>query len=237
MRAIWIPVLFIISLLLIGCGVPEEGEDSIDSAIGSQAEETDGALLYAQYCESCHKSLSETTKTDRSASDIRKAILANAGNDEEGYMGALSGLIDPNSPPGTKITAITSALKDANPVKGGLYYYNLHCAGCHTSLGTSTVTTKTSTAIQSAINANTGNMGTLSSVTSAQITSIADALQGVTLYTTYCAGCHSVFTSTTKSGRTAAATQSAIDANTGAMGSISLTAAQIKQIATALGGE
>jgi mono/diheme cytochrome c family protein len=55
-------------------------------------------------------------------------------------------------------------------------------------------------------------------------------LDGAALYTQYCAGCHG----SGKKGRPAATTQSAINSNTGGMGSLSfLTSAQLAAIAAA----
>ena len=57
---------------------------------------------------------------------------------------------------------------------------------------------------------------------------------GAALYAANCARCHNPLASTTKRGRTATDISSAIAANKGGMGSITLTSAQIQAIADAL---
>lgn len=59
-------------------------------------------------------------------------------------------------------------------------------------------------------------------------------LDGSALYTANCAGCHGAPANSTKKGQTAAKIQAAITANTGTMGSLTLTTAEIQAIATAL---
>ncbi|MBF0352409.1 MAG: hypothetical protein HQM11_15355 [SAR324 cluster bacterium] len=238
MRATWIMSIVIISLMVISCGAPEEGEDSIDSVIGNQAEETDGTALYAQYCEVCHKSLSETTEAKRTDTEIQQAIL-----DDVGEMGLLIGLVESKKVPGEKLTAIANILQNVN-FQGGAYFYAQSCvnSGCHTDLGTATFTDKTATGIKAAITANKGGMGTLS-LSDDQISSVSDAVQGADLYTNnYCSSCHGQFISTQKPSRNADKIQKALETDANMVKfyqerGITFTSAQVKQIAVALGGE
>jgi mono/diheme cytochrome c family protein len=145
-----------------------------------------------------------------------------------------AGTVTPPPPPPTTST-------------DGAALYASSCSGCHGALASSTKKGRTATQIQSAIGSNTGGMGSLSSLTSAQITAIATALAGTTtpppatdgaaIYTANCAGCHGALASSAKQNRTATQIQSAINGNTGGMGSTSLralTSAQVQAIATAL---
>uniref|UniRef100_C6DZ69 Cytochrome c family protein n=1 Tax=Geobacter sp. (strain M21) TaxID=443144 RepID=C6DZ69_GEOSM len=125
----------------------------------------------------------------------------------------------------------------AVPVDGQALYTQ-YCNGCHGSAKQG----ETALATQGAIDANIGGMGSLSALTAAQVAAIATAtapvatpapattpLDGQALYTQYCNGCHG----SAKQGKTALATQGAINANIGGMGSLSaLTAAQVAAIAT-----
>jgi YVTN family beta-propeller protein len=63
------------------------------------------------------------------------------------------------------------------PAIDGAALYASSCAGCHGPLATSNKMDATATAIQNAINANTGGMGKLSTLTSAQVAAISKALQ------------------------------------------------------------
>jgi mono/diheme cytochrome c family protein len=104
---------------------------------------------------------------------------------------------------GTKIAGVTSPYVNTGLSAGTSYYY-----------------------IVTAVN----SVG--ESVASAQAsatTSPAPVLDGLALYNQYCSTCHG----TAKLGKTAAAIQGAINANTGGMGSLSmLTTAQVAAIAT-----
>jgi mono/diheme cytochrome c family protein len=88
-------------------------------------------------------------------------------------------------------------------------------------------------------------MGYLSTLTATQQQAIVSALATVTpvpvptdgagLYSTYCAGCHGTLASSGVRGFSASIIQSAINRNTGGMGSLStLTAAQLQLISIAI---
>lgn len=67
---------------------------------------------------------------------------------------------------------------------------------------------------------------------------LADAAAGATLYASNCQGCHGTLASSSKKGSSSSKIQSAINTNKGGMGSLSsLTSAQIKDIACALGSK
>ncbi|WP_020677121.1 c-type cytochrome [Geopsychrobacter electrodiphilus] len=197
-----------------------------------------GESLYANYCATCHGALAVTAKPGRSAAAIQSAI------NNIGAMSSLSSLTS------TQIQAIANALPAA-PVVGpgtppdGTALYGTNCASCHGSLATTTKPGRSAAAIQSAIN-NVGAMGSLSSLTSAQIQAIASVLtaapvvgpgtppDGAALYASECAGCHGPLATTSKTGRTAAAIQTAINNNTGNMSFLTLTPAEIQTIADVL---
>jgi mono/diheme cytochrome c family protein len=137
--------------------------------------------------------------------------------------------------------------------------YTSNCAGCHGPLASSSKLGATTARIQSAISNNIGGMGSLSnSLTLNQIQAITTALtssssvtppptgtgtggttaaNGTTLYATDCAGCHGALASSAKLGATTARIQSAINGNSGGMGSLSsLSVADVQAISTALAG-
>ncbi|UCG78469.1 MAG: cytochrome c [Nitrospirota bacterium] len=132
---------------------------------------------------------------------------------------------------------------------GGEQLYEYYCSGCHGPLGSSEKQDRTAAEIQAAIDADVGGMGGLSILHPITVEAIADALVSVSpppppppsdgdiLYANNCSGCHGPLESSTKTGRTAAQIQAAIDANTGGMGGLSfLTATNIQAIADALAG-
>jgi mono/diheme cytochrome c family protein len=135
--------------------------------------------------------------------------------------------------------------------------YTSNCAGCHGPLATSSKLGATTARIQSAISSNIGGMGSLlNTLTLNQIQSITTALtpsttvipppigtgtggttaaNGTALYSSDCAGCHGSLATSSKLGATTTRIQSAINSNTGGMGSLSaLSAADIQAISTAL---
>jgi mono/diheme cytochrome c family protein len=102
-----------------------------------------------------------------------------------------------------------------------------------TAAGTTTTagggTTSTAAATTTTITATTSTTATTASTTTTTL-----AINGVALYATNCEGCHGALASSEKRGRTAPQITSAIAANRGGMGSISLTPAQVTAIAAAL---
>ncbi len=155
-------------------------------------------------------------------------------------MGTLSSLS------AEEVQAIATALASISPpvTVDGVALYADNCAGCHDPLATSTKGGKSATAIQLAINADTGNMGTLSNLSTEEVQAIATALvsisppvtiDGVALYADNCASCHDPLATSTKGGKSATAIQSAINADTGNMGTLSsLSTEEVQAIATAL---
>ncbi len=206
-----------------------------------QSTSADGATLYADNCAGCHNSLANSTKQNRSATQIQTAI-----NNNTGGMSSLSTLTT------AEVQAIADALvTDITPPPpapaDGPSLYADNCAGCHGALATTSKSGRTVADIQAAIDNNIGGMGSLNSLTSAEVQAIANALpsppppdpstppDGVALYNSECAGCHGPLATTGKSGRTAAQIQAAINNNTGGMGRLStLNSAEIQAIANAL---
>lgn len=132
---------------------------------------TDGAALYAQYCETCHNPLDNFDQPDSSVQAIQSGI--NNVND----MNSLSFLTL------TQIQAISDALSGGGggttpPPTGtdGESLYNQYCSACHGSLGDSEVANESAGEIENAIDENEGDMGSLSFLSDSQIEAIADAL-------------------------------------------------------------
>ena len=153
--------------------------DNIDSGtfypenMPGQPGQVDGAALYASNCSSCHKALSSSTVKGATAAAIQEAIRNDTGD-----MGSLRNLT------ALHIQAIAAALAGGTttpppPVTtDGAALYAGNCSSCHGAMASSTVNTRTASAITTAIRNNTGGMGSLSGLTSAQITAIATALAG-----------------------------------------------------------
>ena len=204
---------------------------------------TDGAVLYADNCGSCHGQLAASRKKGRSAGQVQAAISANAGG--MGYLSSLTtvevqaianALVTSSTPPSTSTS--TSAPPD------GAVLYASWCGSCHGVLATSSMRGRTATQIQSAITSNRGGMGSVVNLTAEQIQAIATALDtlpaqtqtptttqidGAALYTQYCSGCHR----NGQQGASATSIQNAINSDRGGMGSLSgLTSEQIQAIAT-----
>jgi len=196
---------------------------------------TDGATLYASYCVSCHGALATSAKAGATASAIQAAINGNTGSMGSVSLKALSA---------TQVAAIAAVLPKPTPtpVTDGATLYASGCAGCHGALATSAKAGATASSIQAAINNNTGSMGSVSlkALSATQVAAIASVLptppptpvtDGATLYASGCAGCHGALASSTKGGATASSIQTAINNNTGSMGSVSLKALSTTQVA------
>jgi predicted CxxxxCH...CXXCH cytochrome family protein len=207
----------------------------------SPANGTDGVALYTDNCTMCHNGLATSNKKNSSAAQIQAAIDNNVGN--MNFLNTLTSV---------EIQAIADALitaqenPPASPANGQNLYAD-NCAGCHASLATTLKPGRTAANIQAAINNNVGNMGSLNTLTAAEVQAIADLLpaahqtdpttqpDGVVLYNSECAGCHSPLNNSTKPGRTATQIQTAIDYNIGSMGSLgTLTASEVQAIADVL---
>lgn len=207
-----------------------------------------GQDLYNTYCLACHGPggtggvYEDVTGED--AEDIVEAI------ENEPLMNSIS----LNS---SQIQAIADYLSNINgdtppppaPTDGASLYAN-NCAACHGTLASSSKLNRSAIQIQAAIDANNGGMGALTSLTPTNVQAIADALaagggtpppptpvDGASLYTTNCSGCHSTLASSAKLNRTASQIQIAINNNIGGMGGLStLTAIEVQAIADALAG-
>jgi mono/diheme cytochrome c family protein len=205
----------------------------------------DGATLYTTNCAGCHGTLATSGKSGATTIRIQNAISGNIGN--MGFLSTLSA---------SDISAIAAALPAAAPVPtpatvDGATLYTINCAGCHGALATSAKAGATTTRIQNAISGNIGNMGFLSTLSASNISAIVAALpaaapvptptptptpvDGATLYTTNCAGCHGTLATSAKAGATTTRIQTAVNGNIGGMGYLStLTSANLSAIASAL---
>jgi mono/diheme cytochrome c family protein len=231
---------------------------AIAIALGSPLTSTstptlDGAALYAGNCAGCHSPLASTTKPGRTTAQIQNAInvvssmnsLSSLSSAQiQAIVAVLGASITPTPTPTPTPTTTT--------LDGPTLYAN-YCAGCHSSLASTTKPGRTATQISGAISA-VSSMNYLSSLSSTQIQAIATVLTttptptptptptstttltGATLYANYCAGCHSPLASTTKPGRTATQISSAISAVSSMNYLSSLSSTQIQAIATALPG-
>jgi len=206
---------------------------------------SNGTTLYAANCAGCHGALASSSKKGITVARLQSAIANNTGG-----MGTLSTLS------ASDVQALVTALTPATPaptptptpVVDGATLYSSYCASCHGALASSAKTGATASRIQTAINNNTGSMGSLSVLSSAQVAAIGTALtaatpaptptpvtDGAVLYASSCAGCHGALASSAKAGATASRIQTAINNNTGSMGSLStLSATQVAAIGTAL---
>ncbi|MBC8019218.1 MAG: c-type cytochrome [Verrucomicrobia bacterium] len=130
----------------------------------------------------------------------------------------------------------------------GSALYTAKCAGCHGSLASSSKKGITIARLQTAIANNTGGMGYLTTLSASDVQALVTvltpatptptptpAIDGPTLYSSSCASCHGALASSNKAGATAGSIQTAINNNTGSMGSLSgLTSARIAAISAAL---
>jgi len=130
--------------------------------------------------------------------------------------------------------------------------YHDNCSACHGILALTEKPGRTAADIQTAIDQNFGGMGSLSNLSLGEITAIAEVLpsapapnpttpapgpvviDGATLYSTNCSGCHSQLDSTNIQARTAAEIQAAIDTISMMSSLGSLTPEEVQTIADAL---
>jgi mono/diheme cytochrome c family protein len=210
--------------------------------------------LYASNCAGCHGA----SATSNLIGKITVAAVQNAIASNLGGMGMFSGLTTAEIQaiyefltPGTSTPTPTPT---PTPASDGAALYTANCAGCHGPLATSSKKGITLARLQSAISNNTGGMGMFSALSAADLQAVVTALNpavpaptptpaptpaptadGPTLYTANCSSCHGPLASSAKAGATASQIQTAINNNTGGMGSFSsLTPAQVSLIATAL---
>ncbi len=151
----------------------------------------------------------------------------------------------PAAPAGVTATGGAKQVSVAWSAVSGATSYNLYwsaTSGVTTATGTK-VTGASSPSVTAALADNTAYFfivtavnGTGESAASAQVTATTSvaAIDGAALYAVQCAGCHRPLATSSKRGSTASQTASAIANDSGGMGSISLTPAQIAAIAAAL---
>jgi len=198
----------------------------------------DGPTLYGTYCASCHLPLDQSTKTNRTATQIQTAI------NTVGQMSGLSSLTT------EQVQAIADALVSTTtppPGLDGAALYSTYCATCHLPLDQSTKLNRSATQIENAINT-VGQMAGIS-LTTEEIQAIADALvsnttpvptTGEELYNAYCSVCHGPGGTGGQyervTGSSASDISSAISSES-LMNSISLSSSQISLIADYLNGQ
>ena len=152
----------------------------------------------------------------------------------------------PSAPTGVAVVGGTNQVTVTWPAVTGANSYNLYWSTITgvTPLTGTLIGNVTSPFTQMGLTASTTYFYVVTAVNavgesapSAQVstTTSAPALDGVALYATNCAGCHSTLASSNVRSRTAAQIQAAINGNVGGMGFLSiLTPAQVQAIATAL---
>ena len=213
----------------------------------------DGATLYSTNCAACHGPLATSRKIGITLARLQSAIASNTGGMgflnilTGGQQQALVGVLTPaaTTPAPTPAPAPTPTVP---PLSDGVALYSANCAGCHGSLASSSKKGITIARLQAAIASNTGGMGFLSTLSVSDVQALVTVLtpatptptptpvvDGATLYASNCASCHGALASSRKAGATASRIQTAINSNTGSMGSLSsLSPAQIAAIETAL---
>jgi mono/diheme cytochrome c family protein len=203
--------------------------------------------------------LATSSKKGITIARLQAAIANNTGG-----MGSLSSLtVNDVQALVTVLTPSTpTPTPTPTPVVDGATLYNSNCMACHGPLTSTSKAGATVSRIQTAISNNIGTMGSLATLSAAQITAIQTALatatpppapapvpaptpvpsptptpaiDGAALYGTSCAGCHGALAQSSKAGATATRIQTAINSNTGSMGSLaSLTTAQVAALESAL---
>ena len=221
---------------------------------------TDGAALYASNCSSCHGALATSSKQGRTATQIQSAIgsvgaMSALSNLTAAQVLAIASALTTATPPPAACTytyATWGACQSNNtqsrnlltstpagctgtpvltqsctyvPPSPSACTYTYDAWGACQSNNTQTRNLLTSTP--------TGCTGT--PALSQSCTYVPPVIDGAALYAGNCSSCHGALATSSKQGRTAAQIQSAINGNTGGMGSLSsLSTAQVQAIATAL---
>ena len=219
------------------------GTGTTNPGTGTGGTTVNGQTVYDDNCATCHllgtyDTVGMGTTPDLSGkSNLVDAKLTAGHNnisltaDEEA---ALIAFIDSQTTTGTTTPPTTT---------DGATLYAQECQTCHQLLASTTINNRTVAAIEAAIANNTGNMGTIS-LTTAEIQSIVDVLpaattpptttDGATLYSQNCQTCHQALASTNIVSRSVSTIESAIAADTGGMGTINLTTAQLQAIVDVL---
>ncbi|MDH5560775.1 MAG: hypothetical protein OEY59_07955 [Deltaproteobacteria bacterium] len=200
------------AILNSGCDSQESSPDSIEAVHAQRQTDLNGAELYELYCSACHNDLMTTNVPNRTADGIFQAILQNLGNDQQGYMGSLMGILETQDIPGAKIELIAEALaKTLDGTEGGKALYRDYCRGCHGELDKGELAKRNKAAIYYGIMSQS-QMGFLSLLPDSALAKIeaeltqavypeVDMSDGEAVYGYYCAGCHMPLERTTKAKR------------------------------------
>ncbi|MCP4754691.1 MAG: hypothetical protein GY866_27740 [Proteobacteria bacterium] len=210
-----VAVTLLAVLLTTACRNSQESADSTTEVFDAKANEARGVVLYDSYCAGCHLDLERSTKAKRSGAGIQYAIENNSGNENEGYMGLISGLLDPDDPDQLRINRISVSLKSVDLTipsqMDGELLYGTFCEGCHGDLAASDKAQRNTKGI---VHSGTvvDEMSFLSDIPSAAVDAVAASLAGVglpevteadgdALYSDHCRGCHGEISTSKKAKR------------------------------------
>jgi len=231
---------------------------TVGAGSGVQPVET-GQTLYEGNCQTCHGP-APGPKANRTAAQIQAAIDANTGG-----MNALSGLTPtqvqkiadflaggttaqaPVAVPGGPYTGVTNTQvmfdgSGSTDADGTIVSYSWDFGdGSGTATGATPAYTYVAVGtytVSLTVTDNSGMTGTTTTTANIAVNIPPPVVyDGVALYGTNCSSCHGALPNSSKTGRTAAQIQTAIDSNTGGMGALaSLLPAEVQAISDALSG-
>ena len=199
-----IAILIGVVVLAVGCKNTNDSEDSMTSIRETKAAKNQTVAPYDLFCADCHGQLAASNKAKRSQQAINYAIEQNKGNEIEGYMGVLTGLIDKTNPDQGRTRQIADALVGVDlslpSQTDGRLLYDYLCSGCHNDLEMSDIPRRNGKSILWA-SMNVAEMNFLLNISDTVINVVASELtqlslpaipatDGEKLYTSYCRGCH-----------------------------------------------
>lgn len=216
-------IMICAALLLSGCKDVENSPDSTTEVFHAKTALTEGVQLYGLYCEGCHDPLESSTKAQRSSAAIQYSFEINSGNEQDGYMGTLTGVFGTDTAGQANIASIATALETvslnapAASVTGEQLYDN-YCSGCHLELALSNKPRRNREAIVFA-NSVVDEMSFLGQLPASVFTKIGTVLENVAVssapttgagwYALYCMGCHGELSISEKKGATSTAIRNA----------------------------
>lgn len=161
---------FILVLILSACSTEYRAtvQDSLPEPPGPQ--EVDGKALWAQRCQSCHGTLENTNKKDRTVDQIRASIT---NINEMKSIPTLQSLTE------VEIIAIAQALRSEVQPPNGELLWSQHCQSCHGSISNTDKKNRTAEQIVLAISDVTTmkNLSNLQALTDEEINAIAAVLK------------------------------------------------------------